>query len=131
MDGAAEEALSALGLHHRVDGQLSHALFRPGEKGCAGYVISGCGLQLILRGPAINKGPATDMGSGDKHGSCDKQQSPPIEIRGLLHEKIQLYIYKPSINSESNACPPDMPSKAALAVDGTKINSLYYGEFTE
>ncbi len=27
-----------------------------------------------------------------------KKTSPLIKMKGLLHEKIQLYIYKPSIN---------------------------------
>ncbi len=45
-----------------------------------------------------------------------------MEIRGLLHEKIQLYIYKPSINK----------LVAIYSANGTtKINSPYYGEFTE
>jgi len=39
-----------------------------------------------------------------------------MEIEGLLHEKIQLYIYKPSIK---------------LYQDDTKINSPYYEEFNE
>ena len=55
-----------------------------------------------------------------------------MEIRGLLHEKIQLYIYKPSINKGSHQFKPQTHSLCPIhSIGSTKINSPYYGEFTE
>ena len=55
-----------------------------------------------------------------------------MEIRGLLHEKIQLYIYKPSINKGSDQFnPATIPHCIIPSIGTTKINSPYYGEFTE
>jgi hypothetical protein len=60
-----------------------------------------------------------------------------MEIRRLLHEKIQLYIYKPSINkgmTNSNHKPSRTASLTLPPIGSigtTKINSPYYGEFTE
>jgi hypothetical protein len=68
-----------------------------------------------------------------------------MEMKGLLHEKIQLYIYKPSINNAVDAIAGnlshlqhfrlclslrDKPPPAA-SEGYTKINSPYYEEFTE
>jgi hypothetical protein len=44
----------------------------------------------------------------------------PMEMGEILHEKIQLYIYKPSINKVTNPL-----------ISGVKIPCPYYGEFTE
>jgi hypothetical protein len=59
-------------------------------------------------------------------------------MKWLLHEKIQLYIYKPSINkgtthSYSVPTPPTFLfyEPDAVRSGSTKINSPYYGEFTE
>ena len=58
-----------------------------------------------------------------------------MEIRGLLHEKIQLYIYKPSINKDDQFMPNRLAPRPSHCTTGsiglTKINSPYYGEFTE
>jgi len=43
-----------------------------------------------------------------------------MEMKWLLHEKIQLYIYKPSINKVTNPL-----------ISGIKVRAPYYGEFTE
>jgi hypothetical protein len=48
------------------------------------------GLRIFLAGQE----PAALLGS-----SGPAKKIPLIEMRGILHEKIQLYIYKPSINS--------------------------------
>jgi hypothetical protein len=67
-------------------------------------------------------------------------------MRGILHEKIQLYIYKPSINKfVANPAPGFEPGPRPRSqphlrsetlhirkrISHTKINSPYYGEFTE
>jgi len=43
-----------------------------------------------------------------------------IEMEEILHEKIQLYIYKPSIKKVTNPL-----------ISGIKVRAPYYGEFTE
>jgi hypothetical protein len=59
-----------------------------------------------------------------------KKVSPFIKMRGLLHEKIQLYIYKPSINKAVDAAEAALDMTNPL-ISGTKLPGPYYGEFTE
>lgn len=62
--------------------------------------------------------------------SGQQKISPFIKMRGLLHEKIQLYIYKPSINRCCRGATAALGVTNQL-ISGVKIPCPYYGEFTE
>ena len=117
--GAEEKAPPSPGLFDGVDRQLSDAPLHPGKEACAGYAVSGCGVQLEQT--AVQ--PVTETaghrparleiycpgyrcgvrrpGSWSRVRSrqrAAKKKATIMEMKWLLHEKIQLYIYKPSIN---------------------------------
>src|ERR1700679_3370829 len=109
MDGGSEKAAPSPGLFDGGDRQLPDTSLYTGKEREVGYAVPGCGLQLgrplrmlpkkrRVTGLPIEKSLAPSSRRRRRSRAATKKAFHRHE--GLLHEKIQLYIYKPSINRE-------------------------------